>query len=161
MVSVKQFSCSQGLTPISGRLRFPLQHRWVPKFLLRAGVPACDTGIPTPKPSSNRRWGRRQVPIFMVLLFSLQLGTCERGSRLSAFSFWLKKMGLANLQSASVNDRLGLQLTGRAQKIIAKIYGKSQKKLQKKHVKLASVCAVCMAIADLAVLKSCCSVAQP
>lgn len=115
----------------------------------------------SPKPSPNSHWGLRQVPIFMVLLFSLQLGTCECGSCLSAFSFWLKKTGLANLQSASVNDKLSLQLTGRAQKIIAKIYGKSQKKLQKKHVKLASVCAGCMAIADLAVLKSCCSVAQP
>lgn len=159
MVSVRQFSCSQGLTPISGRLRFPLQHRWVPKFLLRAGVPACDTGIPPPNPAQKGIGGSDGSP--MVLLFALQLGTCERGSRLSAFSFWLKKTSLANLQSASVNDKLSLQLTGRAQKIIAKIYGKSQKKLQKKHVKLASICAVCMAIADLAVLKSCCFVAQP
>lgn len=115
----------------------------------------------SPKPSPKRHRGLRWVLIFMVLLFALQLGTCKRGSRLSAFSFWLKKTSLANLQSASVNDKLSLQLTGRAQKIIAKIYGKSQKKLQKKHVKLASICAVCMAIADLAVLKSCCSVAQP
>lgn len=46
VVSVGQFSCSQGLTPVSGRLCFPLQHRWVPEFLLRSAVPACHTGIP-------------------------------------------------------------------------------------------------------------------
>jgi len=85
----------------------------------------------------------------------------EGGRCVPAFSFLLKKISLANLQSASVNDEQNLQLTGRAQKIIPKTDVKSQKKIQKTHVDLASVCAVCMAVAQLAVLKSCCSTVQP